>query len=102
MELTGKQEIELAHELGYSKYNKVCRSLASRPELTGVCRVPRLKRAMALGQPKKAARKDPCRLSCWLSEAHRAEFNHLKTKLGIEHDKDLVVWLIDFAKERLK
>lgn len=105
MEMTGKQEIEIARALGFSKYNKVCRSLADRPDETGLTRVPKLKKALSARLPERAKviqRADPCRLSCWLSEAHRAEFNRLKSHLGISGDKALVVWLIEFAKENVK
>lgn len=44
--MTGREQAKAGRELGFPKYSEVAHSLASRPEETGVMRVPKLEQAL--------------------------------------------------------
>jgi hypothetical protein len=93
-----KDAIRIARAAGYKKYDSPARSYASRTRETGVQHVPALLKLFgaqeAAGARTRPSRKDTARISCWVSEALRGDFNASKAKRGYKTDRDYVCFLI--------
>ena len=80
----------------FPKHNKICYSLASRPEETGITFTKRALELAGEASAKKGVpnRKDQNRLSCWLPEIVRKTFDECKKHRGYKTDHDYIIAMI--------
>lgn len=94
--MTSTQRAIEAIKTEFPKHNKICFSLASRPEETGITFTKRALELAGMAVSKKgvANRKDQNRLSCWLPEIVRKSFDECKKYRGYKTDHDYIIAMI--------